>query len=86
VITEWLYSVWVGFASWVCSLLPSWQSGQGLGSGIAAILGPVSSGAYQLGAWIPWTLGATWMGIVMTVYFGSLIVRAVKSFIPTISG
>lgn len=85
-IVEWLNSLWVGMASWTLGLAPGWAPGQEYASGLAAILGPVSSAAYGLGAWIPWSVGTFWLNIVIACYFGSLIVRAIKSLIPTISG
>ena len=85
-ITEWVYSVWGGFATWIMGMLPPWSAGNGLGSGLSAILGPVAGTANNLGAWIPWDVGATWFTIVIGAYFASLVIRAIKSFIPTISG
>ena len=85
-IIEYGFGLLTGGASWLLSLLPTWSSGQGVGSGIAAILGPVSTGATNLGAWIPWSVGASWMTITLGFYFTTLVIRAVKSFIPSISG
>jgi hypothetical protein len=51
-----------------------------------SMLAPVAVGASGLGAWIPWTLLAVEAPIVIGAYVLSLVLRAIKSLIPTISG
>lgn len=85
-IVEWLYSVWQSLATTTLGTLPGWAPGQEYAAGLAGLFGPVASTGYQLGGWIPWGTGTFWLATTLQFYFGSLVVRAVKSLIPTISG
>lgn len=84
-ITEWFIGIWVGFTGWVTGLIPTFdESIQSIG--LMAILQPVVVAAGGLGAWIPWLLLGILAPVVISMYVGSLLLRAIKSLIPTISG
>lgn len=85
-IVEWLYSVWTNLSTSTIGGLPGWAIGQEYMAGTAGLFGPVASTAYNLGGWIPWSVGAFWLATTMQFYFASLVIRAIKSLIPTISG
>jgi hypothetical protein len=84
VIVEFLIWMYSNVGVWAVGLIPAF-SASGINSGLAAILGPVSTSINGLGAWLPWSTVQIWLPITISLYTGSLIVRAVKSFIPTIS-
>lgn len=84
-ITEALLNLWTGFASWVVGMVPSFtESTQN--AGLMGMLVPVIGGASQLGAWIPWAVAAIWLPLTIGVYLVTLVLRIIKSLIPTISG
>lgn len=83
-IIEWIVGVFTGGVGWLCALLPTF-SVEGINSGVASMLGPFSDAVNGLGAWLPWSAVQVWLPITISLYTGSLVVRAVKSFIPTIS-
>ena len=84
-ITEWFIGIGVSFVTWFAGLIPTFdESVQNVG--LMSMLAPVAVGATGLGAWIPWTLLAIEAPIVIGAYVISLVLRAIKSLIPTISG
>lgn len=84
-IIEWLYGIWEGFSVWILGLIPAFPV-VGMNVGLAAILNPVSDGLAGLGGWIPWDVVNILLPISVSLYIGGLILRAVKSLIPMISG
>jgi hypothetical protein len=85
VISEFFIGIWVDMVTWVAGLIPTFdESVQNVG--LMSMLAPVAVGASGLGAWIPWTLLAVEAPIVIGAYVLSLVLRAIKSLIPTISG
>jgi len=85
-IVEWGYSIFTNIAAWGFGLVPGVPAGTNPAGGITAILGPVMGQVSNLGAWMPWDVINIVVPISIALYLGSLVVRAVKSFIPTISG
>jgi hypothetical protein len=85
VIVEFLASLGSEVVTWFLGLLPAFST-VGINAGLGAILGPFSTGVNGLGAWLPWSTIQIWMPITIGLYIAGLIIRAVKSFIPTISG
>lgn len=84
-ITLWFINVWVGFTGWLTGLVPPFDQ-QVTNVGLMSILAPMAQGAASLGAWIPWGTLSFWAPIVIGMYVLSLVLRAIKSLIPTISG
>ena len=84
-ITEWLFGIWEAIAVWFLGLLPSWPATEFV-FGLSAILAPVSGGLQGLGGWIPWELINVLLPVSVSLFVASLILRTVKSLIPTISG
>ena len=84
-ITEFLLGIFSNISTWVLALIPAF-SVSGVNAGIAAMLGPFSTGINELGAWIPWGTVQIVLPISIGLYVSGLTIRAVKSFIPTISG
>jgi hypothetical protein len=85
VISEFFISVWVDFVGWIAGLIPTFdESVQNVG--LMSMLAPVAVGAGGLGAWIPWLILAVEAPLVIGMYVLSLVLRAIKSLIPTISG
>jgi len=84
-ISEFFMGIWTTGTGWILSLLPTFAT-QGINAGIGAILGPFSDGVNDLGAWLPWSTVQIWLPITISLYVAGLTIRAVKSFIPTISG
>jgi hypothetical protein len=85
VIVEFLATIWADGVGFMLSVLPSFAT-SGIDNGLAAILGPFSAGVDDLGAWLPWSTVQIWLPISTSLYVSGLLLRAVKSFIPTISG
>lgn len=85
-ISEFFIDIWVNLCTWVLGLMPAIPALNGASVGIGNILGPVSAGLTGLGGWIPWEVVAILLPVSVTLYIGSLMLRAIKSFIPTISG
>ena len=84
-ITDFFITTWTGMVGWVTGLLPAFDQST-TNIGLMGILQPVAVGATGLGAWIPWGVLAIEAPIVIGMYVGSLVLRAIKSLIPTISG
>lgn len=84
-IVEALYAVWANVCGWALGLMPAFNP-TGVVSGVGAILGPLSVGINELGAWLPWASIGIIVPISIGLYVAGLVFRAVKSFIPTISG
>lgn len=77
--------IWVTFVGWLAGMIPTFdESVQNIG--LMAMLAPVVVGAGGLGAWIPWVVLAVEAPLVIGAYVLSLILRVIKSLIPTISG
>jgi hypothetical protein len=85
VIVEFLEGAFGSVLGWVLGFLPAFST-VGINAGLASILGPFSTGVNDLGAWLPWSAVQVWLPITMSLYISGLGIRAVKSFIPTISG
>lgn len=84
-ITAALINIWTGFVTWLTGLMPPFDQSV-TNAGLMGILQPVSAGAAGLGAWIPWGVLAVEAPIVIGLYVTSLILRVIKSLLPTISG
>jgi hypothetical protein len=84
-IAEWFIGIWSNGVAWIFTLLPTFAT-TGINAGLSAILGPFSDGVNSLGAWLPWSTVQVWLPITISLYVAGLTIRAVKSFIPTISG
>lgn len=84
-IIEVLYTLWALFTSWILGNMPTFDSGPII-VGVNATLAPVLVGAAQLGGWIPWGTVAICLPISVGLYVVTLLARAIKSFIPLISG
>lgn len=85
-ISEFFIDIWVNVSGWVLGLMPAMPAVDTAGIGLGNILAPVSHGLTGLGGWVPWGLVAILLPASVAFYLGSLLLRAVKSFIPTISG
>lgn len=84
-IVEWISTLWTNASIWFLGLLPPFPA-TAPKVGISGILDPVSTGLSGLGGWIPWDVVATLLTVSMGLYLITLILRAVKSLLPTISG
>lgn len=84
-ITEWIMTQWANIVIWFNGLFPPFDQ-QVQNAGLMAILAPVIVQAGNLGAWIPWALIGTLAAVVTAFYVATLILRIIKSLIPTISG
>ena len=84
-ISEWGYQVMANVVSWFLTLLPGFSTDVS-GGGPASIIAPVAAYAADLSGWIPWSTAAVWFPVVITLYIAALIGRAMKSFLPTMSG
>lgn len=84
-ISDWFINAWVGMVGWITGLLPSFSEST-TNAGLMGMLAPMADGASRLGAWIPWDVLGFWAPIVIAMYFATLILRVIKSLIPTISG
>lgn len=85
-ISEWFIGIWTNTVIWVSGLIPSLPDFDTAVVGVGAILGPVGMGLTGLGGWIPWPTVAFLLPISVGLYVLGLVLRAVKSLIPTISG
>ena len=84
-IVEKLMDVWTVIVVWFAGLIPEFdQAVQNVG--LMSMLAPVVVAAGGLGAWIPWPVLAVCAPVVIGAYVTSLVLRAIKSLIPTISG
>jgi hypothetical protein len=84
-IVEFFSDLWAWAVPLLVAMLPTFAT-SGINAGLSAILGPFSDGVNDLGAWLPWSTVQIWLPIVIGLYVSGLTLRAVKSFIPTISG
>lgn len=84
-ITEAFMSLWTTVVVWFAGLIPPFDEAV-QNAGLMSMLAPVVVAAGGLGAWIPWPVLAVCAPIVIGAYVTSLILRAIKSLIPTISG
>jgi hypothetical protein len=85
VITQWAFDVWAGFVGWITGMLPQWDD-PSMQAGLGTILDAFRPQVDGLGAWLPWTEISILVPLVLGLYLTFLTVRAIKSFIPTISG
>jgi hypothetical protein len=85
VIVEFLIQIWENLVTWLLTWFPEFDF-PAVEFGIGAVLAPVAAGASQLGAWIPWDTVELIVPISVGMYVTGLVIRAVKSFIPSISG
>ncbi len=83
-IIEFIVGIFTGGVSWLVGLIPAFAPGA-LNIGVNAMLSPFATAIDGLGAWLPWDAIQVWLPLTVSLWTGSLVVRAVKSFIPTIS-
>lgn len=85
-IIEWFYGLWAGLIGWLCDMAPADSGVETLVAQMGSVFDPLESALDGLGAWFPWPVAAGAVQIVLQVYMAALVIRAVKSLIPTISG
>jgi hypothetical protein len=85
-ITEFLFAVFGNIAGWLLEWMPENDDLAPLAGQMANVFEPLEQGLNGLGAWMPWGIVNTCAGITLGLWIVTLLIRAVKSFIPTISG
>jgi len=85
-ITEFLVAVVGNIAGWLSTLIPPNPDLDMLTAQMQSVFDPLEAGLNGLGAWIPWGVVNICATITLAFWLVTLVLRVVKSFLPTVSG
>lgn len=85
-IIETGWNIAVSTVVWFFSFIPPIDALDPLAGQMATVFDPLEAALNGLGGWIPWTLAQTLAAAMLLLYLATLLLRVVKSFLPTMSG
>lgn len=85
-IIEYGHTLWTNLVVWLFTFIPPADGLEGLATTMETVLNPLDAALSGLGSWIPWGVANLCAVITLGFWGVALVVRVVKSFLPTMSG
>jgi hypothetical protein len=86
VIIEYGHTIFTNLIVWLFTFIPAADGLEGLATGLEPAMSALDAGLSGLGSWIPWGVGNAAAVVTLGFWAVALVVRVVKSFLPTMSG